>query len=135
GRAGHESHQYRRAQEPRAAAEELDLDAVAAEMTVHQDRHNPVVCQPPPDLQRRVERVPDLDRLRADEIADFAPQAVDFGIRLRHGDDGDRLLDEAAEEHAARFPIAIVPAHQDDAAPLRLQIDEELLVGWGLREE
>src|SRR5216683_7603376 len=134
-RAGHESHQHRRAQEPRAAAEELDLDAVAADVTVHQDRHDPVLRESSADLQRGIERLADLDRLDADEVADLAPQAIDLGIRLRHGDDRDRLLHDAAQEDAARLPVAVVPADEDDAAPLRPQIDEQLLVGRRVRKQ
>ena len=57
-RAGHEPHQRRRFQEPRAAAEKLHLDAIAAEMAIHQHRDDAVVRQAAANLQRGVERLP-----------------------------------------------------------------------------
>ncbi len=53
--AAQERHQRRRSQEPGRPAEEIDLDAVPAEMTIHQQRDDAVVGEPFSDLQRRIQ--------------------------------------------------------------------------------
>ena len=129
-RTGHVGHHERRAKEPCTSAEERDGDPIAAVVPIDQHRHDPVLAQAAPDLQRRVERLADLDRVSADLITDLAADPVDRGVGLRHRDDGQRQR-EHAEENPAHLPVAEMAGHQDDAAALGPQIVEEAALGLG----
>jgi hypothetical protein len=60
-------HQHRSAQKPGAAPEQRHGHAVASEAPVHQHRHDPVVREAAPDLERGVERLSHLARAGVDD--------------------------------------------------------------------
>ena len=67
-----------------------------------------------------------MNRVGADPLPNLAADAVDGGVRLRQCDDGDRQLCDAAQEDAARLPIAIVSADENDPLALRELVEEEV---------
>ena len=116
-RTGQITQQGRRAQEPRVPPEKRHGHAIAAEMPVHENGHHLVVAQAPPDLKRRIERLPHFQRLGAQTLANRIANAIDVGARLRHGDDRELRGHGAPHQEASHLPVAAMAGHDDDAAP------------------
>ena len=75
-----------------------------------------VVREAAADLQRRVERLSDLDRVGAEPLADVAPDPVDLRVRLRHRDDGQRhACTTRRMKTPPDLPVAVVAGDEDDA--------------------
>ena len=97
-------------------------------MAVDEHRHDPVVGEAAADLERRVDRLPDLDRVGADLVADLAPEPVDGRVRLGHRHDREGLP-KPAEEYSADLPVAEMPADEDYALALFAQPLEQRAIG------
>ena len=119
-------HQHGRPQKPRRPAEQRHRHPIASDVPVHQERDDAILGETPADLQRRVERLPDLERVDAEPVPDLAPDAVRFPGSFGHRDDRQRQVEHAPHEDAAEFPVAVVTTHQDDSAPSGQQVREHL---------
>ena len=115
-------HERRGSQEPGGPAEKIHLHTVATEMPIHQQRDNPVVGQPLPDLKRGIERSPHFHRVDTEGVAHVAPESVHFVARLSHRDDGQRKVEDPPHGDSAELPVPVVTAEEDDAAPLRQKL-------------
>ena len=85
-----------------------------------------ILGEPAADLERRVERLADFERVGAEHVANLVTQPVDLGIRFGHRDDRERQREDPADQQAADLPVAVVPGDEDDAAALREQRLEQL---------
>jgi uncharacterized protein (DUF2062 family)/SAM-dependent methyltransferase len=115
-RAGQGRDQHRRAQEPGAPPEQRHRDAVASHVAIDEHRHEAVARERRPDLERRVERLPHFDRLDAHPTANLVTDAVDGLVGFPHGDYGERQVQGARHQQAARLPVAEVSGDEQGPA-------------------
>ena len=106
----------------------VDRHAVFAEMPIDEHGDDPVVRQTPANLQGGVQRLPHLDRFRAQLFADLQPDAIDRRVRLRHRDNRERQIERAANQQAADFPIPVMPGDEHDPLSSRKEALEHLPV-------